>query len=565
MTTKPRAKKFRIRRNETLGGSGRGGPPADGATPANDSPEAAATRPAEQKAPAPPEAPEQPAGVTGEVDSPRQVAAETDINAIRAEGLTGRQLRMARRVAQKHGLAVTSDFDAVRQLRARGIDPFQRANVISLVAPDGTGGPPAAGGAPATSDGQARLPIKAETAKVPAAQVAQVPDSIREAAEKRASEIRRIQEDIARRRRAKMVALFLRLAAFVLLPTVLVGYYFYNIATPMYATTTEFGIQQQGSPTASGMSGLFQGTSFATQQDSITVQAHLTSREVLVKLVEEEGYREHFSDPDIDPLNRLDPDATIEDTYKLFRKNVKVSYDPTEGNVRMEVIAASPEASQRFSEALLRYAEARINDISARARTDAMASAREAYEQTEAEREAALAELVRVQAEAEALDPVSEAQALLTRINNLEVRRDELVIELQTLLDNRRPNEARVNALQSEISRIDDQIAVLRAQMTAAPDGGQALNQINARLRAAEENYAARLAQVQVALQSMEAARLEADRQVRYLSLGVRPIAPDEPTYPRKFENTLLAFFIFAGIYLMISLTASVLREQVSA
>ena len=37
------------------------------------------------------------------------------------------------------------------------------------------------------------------------------------------------------------------------------------------------------------------------------------------------------------------------------------------------------------------------------------------------------------------------------------------------------------------------------------------------------------------------------------------------PTYPRVFENMSLAFLIFAGVYLMISLTASILREQVSS
>jgi capsular polysaccharide transport system permease protein len=45
----------------------------------------------------------------------------------------------------------------------------------------------------------------------------------------------------------------------------------------------------------------------------------------------------------------------------------------------------------------------------------------------------------------------------------------------------------------------------------------------------------------------------------------VPPIAPDSPTYPKAFENTLLAFLIFSGIYLMISLTVSILREQVSS
>lgn len=41
-------------------------------------------------------------------------------------------------------------------------------------------------------------------------------------------------------------------------------------------------------------------------------------------------------------------------------------------------------------------------------------------------------------------------------------------------------------------------------------------------------------------------------------------VEPDEATYPRALENTILAFLVFAGIYLMISLTASILREQVT-
>ena len=46
-------------------------------------------------------------------------AAPTEIDAIRREGLTGRQLRMARRLAHQHGLPATSDFDAVRLTRSR--------------------------------------------------------------------------------------------------------------------------------------------------------------------------------------------------------------------------------------------------------------------------------------------------------------------------------------------------------------------------------------------------------------------------------------------------------------
>jgi capsule polysaccharide export protein KpsE/RkpR len=41
-------------------------------------------------------------------------------------------------------------------------------------------------------------------------------------------------------------------------------------------------------------------------------------------------------------------------------------------------------------------------------------------------------------------------------------------------------------------------------------------------------------------------------------------LSPQEAPYPRSLENTLLAFLVFSGIYLLISMTASILREQVS-
>jgi len=58
---------------------------------------------------------------------------------------------------------------------------------------------------------------------------------------------------------------------------------------------------------------------------------------------------------------------------------------------------------------------------------------------------------------------------------------------------------------------------------------------------------------------------LSTNCQTLYLSISVLPVAPDEAAYPRSFENTLLAFLVFSGIYLLISMTASILREQVSA
>src|SRR5690606_5565398 len=135
MTTKPKASKFRIRRAAPLPARPAGDPVSQQATPNPPRVESNASEFAAMMVPGPGMP-----GMTGATDSPGVVSGEQDMAQIRQEGLTGRQLRMARRVAQKHGLAVTADFDAVRQLRSQGIDPFQRSNILELVVP-GQAGP----------------------------------------------------------------------------------------------------------------------------------------------------------------------------------------------------------------------------------------------------------------------------------------------------------------------------------------------------------------------------------------------------------------------------------------
>ena len=375
----------------------------------------------------------------------------------------------------------------------------------------------------------------------------------------------RIQKDLAKRRRRKLALLLTRVSTFVFLPTILVGWYFYMMATPMFATNSEFVIQQAEATSApGGLGGLFQGTSLATQQDSIAVQSYLASRAAMLRLNEDHGFKAHFSADNIDQIQRLAPDATNEAAFGVYTDKVKVSYDPTEGILRMEVVAADPQTSQTYSEALIGYAEEQIDQLTQRPRTEAMKGARENYEKTVQNRTDALDNLLSIQQELQVADPVGETAALTAQISTLEQQRQQLQLSLEERLGVRRPNQAQVDALRGQIASIENLIAEVRGQISNATSTGRSLAETNIRLRLAEEDYAFQTLQVQAALAQLEAAQIEANRQVRYLSLGVQPVAPDEATYPRAFENTVLAFLIFAGIYLMISLTASILREQVS-
>ena len=392
----------------------------------------------------------------------------------------------------------------------------------------------------------------------------QISTEVADPATRRAREVQALQRDIARRRRVRMALLAARLFVFVLLPTLAAAYYFFSVATPMYATESDFVIQQADGQGTAPMGGLLAATGMASSQDSITVQRYLSSREAMLRLDADLGFRDHFSQPEIDPLRKLAPDATNEEAYRLYKKQVKIGYDPTEGIVRMEVSAADPELSAAFSRALIGYAEEQVDQLTQRLREDQMQGARAVYAEAEANMTAAQERVLALQEQLGVFDAETESAGVMDQIGTFETELNKKRLQLEQLLDNAQPNAARVSGVEGDIARLESLIAGLRGQLTQSTDGAGSLAQVSGQLRMAEVDLETRTAMMQEALKSLEAARTEANRQVRYLSLGVNPIPPDEPTSPRALQSSLLAGLIFAGIYLMVSLTLSILREQIT-
>ena len=488
-------------------------------------------------------------------------AAPAEIDGIRREGLTGRQLRMARRLAQKHNLPATSDFDAVRLLRAQGIDPFQANAVLELVSSgDGAGGPP---------DG----PSRALTV-TPGGDGIQLPQTIKpvqlpstelRAEEAHLAEVARIQRDIARRRRRKSLLLFARLSVFVFLPSLLAGIYFYLIATPMYAAKTQFVIQQAEAPGAAAMGGLFSSTPMATAQDSIAVQGYLQSQVAMQRLEADNGFRAHFSAPAIDVIQRLPPNATETAVYKLYKKIVRIAYDPSEGVVKMEISAADPQKAVEFSQALIGYAEGQVDQMTQRLREDQMKGARDSYEDAERKYQEANIRVVQLQEKFKVLSSETEVALITNQIGGLETQLTQDQLSLAQMEANQNPNKARMEPLKRRIETLKSQISDLRSRLTEEGADGVSLAQVQSDLLVAQADAQTRQILLAQSLQAMETSRVAANRQTRYLSVAVAPVAPDEAAYPRAFENTMVTMLIFAGIYLMISMTVAILREQVSA
>ncbi len=511
--------------------------------------------------------------------------------AVKAEGLTSRQMRTAARLAAQHNISAASNEEAVVLLRRRGIDPFHRGSLSDLIGEEARRSREAAADEAkpvaataeaktnaAAGDGGvalARIPV----AQVPARQARNAVAQMRAEAPaapppppltegQRAKEILKIQRDIARRRRRRAFYLFLRLAVFVLLPTILTGYYYYKVATPLYETKTEFVIQKAdvgGGGGSSPLAGMLAGAGIAGNTDSVTVQSYLTSREAMMRLDKDVGFHRFLSDPAVDPLTRVPPDATNEAVYSAYRRMMKISFDPSEGVIKLAVQAVDPKLSEKQALAMISYAEEQVDNLTGRLRADQMKGAQQAYADAEAKVDAAQQRVLDLQQRLGVLDPTAESSLVMNRISALEGEVQKKKLELAQLQSNPTPNAARVAGVKGDIARLTDTIEQERALLTQRSENKESLAQMSGELRIADAELLTRQQMLGTAAAQVETARIEANKQVRYLSIGVPPVPPDVPTYPRAFENTLIAFLIFSGIYLMLSLTAAILREQLSA
>lgn len=481
-----------------------------------------------------------------------------EIAAIKAEGLTGRQLRMARNLAQKHELPATSDYDAVRLLRHAGIDPFQTNSILEMVSN--------AARTTALVPSQSRDLALSKGPQLP--QTLQPMPSVEDrVAEAHIAEVRRIQQEIVARRRKKSMLLASRMGVFVLLPTILAGFYFYNIATPFYSTKTEFVIQsaEPAGAGGSGLGSLMKGSPLANATDSITVQGYLQSQDAMERLNADNGWREHYSNSNIDALQRLSPTASNTSAYKTYRRNVKISFDPTEGIIKMEVIAADPNVGVDISKSLIKYAEEQVDQMTMRVRNDQMAGAQESYLEAEKALATANEKVVYLQEKNKVLSSELEVGLISSQIGILDGQLTQDKLSLAQMESNASPNLSRMEPIKRRIIALEAQIAELRKKLTEDGADGQSIARVQGELLVAHADVETRRLLLAQSLQAKEAARTNANRQTRYLSMSVNPIAADEPAYPRAFENTLVVALIFAGLYLMLSMTAAILKEQITA
>jgi capsular polysaccharide transport system permease protein len=332
----------------------------------------------------------------------------------------------------------------------------------------------------------------------------------------------------------------------VALPVALAGIYFFFIAADQYVAEFRFGLRS-AKPVRVEPGQLLSVGAAQSQigLDSYVVVQYIVSRAIIDDLSKTIDLRRMFSSPKADWPARLRLPAPVEDLVTYWRGQVDAFFDPTNGTIVVKARAFTPQEALELAQGILASSERLVNELSARARRDAMHDSENDVQQAEHRLAAALAKLRDFRDKEGIIDPRKTADASTALDGRV---RDELVranTELSTLKEYMQGDAPALKLLEARIRALGAQQRALEGEVTDTADTrSPALSRIMGSYEQLESERSFAESAYRHALEALDRARMDANRQHIYIADFVQPRLPEKALYPRRLRSLGIVFVI---------------------
>jgi capsular polysaccharide transport system permease protein len=356
----------------------------------------------------------------------------------------------------------------------------------------------------------------------------------------------------------------------VFIPTLLSSAYLAIVASDEYVSEAKFTVRTASETPSSILSdtvtniaasmGLGMSSRTSTQ-DVFIVSDYILSRTIINDLGGTPLLNKLYSKPEIDWLSRLSAKASIEDSWKYWKKKISAFIDTPSSIVTLEVRGYSREDAHRLAQRILERSEQLVNQISARSREDAVNRAKSELARAEQRLGQAQLALLAFRNQERLIDPSLSAQSLSELITKLTQERLTLENNRAVLRSSVDQNAPTLRVLSAQIAAIDSQIDGLKKQLTNKIPGSSLSSQItgyeNLQIEAqfAEKAYS-------VAQASYDRARMEQEKQQLYLVTIDKPSMPQEATYPKVLLDSLTILAALFILWSMVSLLLATVKDH---
>jgi len=365
-------------------------------------------------------------------------------------------------------------------------------------------------------------------------------------------------------RRGRLPLGWLSFVIVVVLPVLIAAFYYFWVAADQYMAEFRFAVRS-GEPEPHDPALFFQESMAPSLigADSYVVVQYLASRAVIEDLSRTLDLREMFSRPEADWLARLDLPVSIEEMVRYWKGQVDAFFDASNGTIVVKARAFTPQDAFILAEGILAASERLVNELSARARRDALRSADDEVGRAESRLKSALTRLREFRDREGIIDPRKTADATVALAGRV---RDELVradTELATLKHYMREDAPSVKMLEARIQSLEAERRSVESEVTdTEKTRSEALSRVMGSYEQLESERTFAENSYQHALQALDRSRMNADRQQLYLATFVRPTLPEEALYPRRLRSLGAVFLIAFAVWAIGSCTVQSVRDH---
>lgn len=323
-------------------------------------------------------------------------------------------------------------------------------------------------------------------------------------------------------------------------PTLLALFYFGIVASDRYVSEAQFVIRTASRPVgSSGFGSFLQMAGFGRSQDDIlSVQSFLSSRDATRLLVERLPIRSYYGQSGSDPIARypsLIYGPSLEELHRYLRWMITTAYSSNTGITTLRVQAFLPEHAMKIADTLLELSEWMINRMNGRIHEDAVRVAAEEVKRNEERLIAAQVAITRFRNAELTIDPASSSLIVTELIARLSGELAQAQTQLREISAGT-PSGPLIAPMQRRVAALELQIQSERKKLSG-DDGGLA-GKIAAYERLVLEREFAKKS-LESAVEILNAANMEARRQQLYLERIAQPAISDYPLAPERVRTIL--------------------------
>ncbi|HTV89079.1 MAG TPA: hypothetical protein VME41_08695 [Stellaceae bacterium] len=356
--------------------------------------------------------------------------------------------------------------------------------------------------------------------------------------------------------------------AIVGVPTLLAGVYYFAVASDLYVSEVEFIVHSPTKENSNSITGLLASMGGASQgsEDAYAVNDYIMSRDVVQKLVTHDDLIGVLDRPEGDFVTRaagllVFRRKDFEALYKTYQRFVSVDLDTTTGVSTLDVKAYRPHDAQNIAQALVRLSEAKVNEMNAQEREDAVGSFEAQVKSIEGRIAKLEDQMTAYRLKQQMLDPMSASKGPLEIVAQLNLQLAETKAQLADKLRNS-PHSPQIPVLRVRVRSLDRLIVEEHRRITGdhgsvATAAGE-FDRLQVQLQLSEKALAS-------AFLSLQQARLQAQRQQLYLETITQPNLADYPLYPKRIASFATVLVTCLLTYGMAWLLIAGVREHASA